>query len=345
MPQPLSNTPGNRVVELETAHRTEPIVCLSHLRWNFVFQRPQHLMSRFAKSRTVLVFEEPLPVEPGATMGVDLRVCAESGVVVATPRLPDGLDGPSRNAVMRQLLDEAIAAQNIERPVLWYYTPMMVPIARHIEAAAVVYDCMDELANFRFAPPELTTLERELFASADVVFTGGYSLYEAKRALHDNIHPFPSSVDTAHFAQARSTPVGRDDRRPRLGFFGVIDERMDLDLISRVAEARPDWDFEMVGPVVKIAAEDLPQRPNLSYPGQKSYDELPACLARWDVALMPFAINESTRFISPTKTPEYLAAGRPVVSTPIRDVVRHYSELDAVRIAATPDLFVAGCEA
>jgi len=338
------NPSETRVVELMNARRTDPIVCLSHLRWNFVFQRPQHLLSRFAATRTVLVFEEPLPVEPGAAMGVDVRVCSESGVIVATPRLPDGLDGPSRNAVLRQLLDEAIAAQNIERPVLWYYTPMMVPIARHIEAAAVVYDCMDELANFRFAPPELTTLERELFATADVVFTGGHSLYEAKKALHDNIHPFPSSVDTAHFAKARWLPADRTNDRPRLGFFGVIDERMDLDLISKVAQARPDWDFEMVGPVVKISVEDLPQHPNLTYPGQKSYDDLPTCLARWDVALMPFAINESTRFISPTKTPEYLAAGRPVVSTPVRDVIRHYGELDAVRIAATPDMFVAGCE-
>jgi UDP-galactopyranose mutase len=340
-----TNTSNPRIVELTASRRSDPVVCLSHLRWNFVFQRPQHLLSRLAKSRSVMVFEEPLPVEPGATMGVDLRECADSGVIVATPRLPDGLDGPSRNAVLRQLLDEAMAAQNIERPVLWYYTPMMVPVARHIEAAAVVYDCMDELANFRFAPPELTTLERELFASADVVFTGGHSLYEAKKALHDNIHPFPSSVDRAHFAKARAMSADGVGGRPRLGFFGVIDERMDLDLISAVAEARPDWDFEMVGPVVKIAAEDLPRHPNLSYPGQKTYDELPSCLARWDVALMPFAINESTRFISPTKTPEYLAAGRPVVSTPVRDVVRHYGELDAVRISDNADAFVTACEA
>ncbi|MFN3930284.1 MAG: UDP-galactopyranose mutase [Brevundimonas sp.] len=345
MPESVSNPPESRVIDLLDARRTDPIVCLSHLRWNFVFQRPQHLLSRFAATRTVLVFEEPLPVEAGAAMGVDLRVCAASGVVVATPRLPDGLDGPSRNAVLRQLLDEAMAAQDIERPVLWYYTPMMVPVARHIEAAAVVYDCMDELANFRFAPPELTTLERELFASADVVFTGGHTLYEAKKALHDNIHPFPSSVDRTHFARARSMATDRANGRPRLGFFGVIDERMDLELISRVAEARPEWDFEMVGPLAKIAPHDLPQHPNLTYPGQKSYDDLPGCLARWDVALMPFAINESTRFISPTKTPEYLAAGRPVVSTPVRDVIRHYGELEAVRIAATAEEFVAGCAA
>ncbi|AQR63387.1 UDP-galactopyranose mutase [Brevundimonas sp. LM2] len=301
-------------------------------------------MSRFAATRTVMVFEEPLPVEAGTKMGVDLRVCAATGVIVATPRIADGLEGPARTAALRQLLDEAMAAHHIARPVLWYYTPMMVPVARHVAAAAVVYDCMDELANFRFAPPELTTLERELFASADVVFTGGHTLYEAKKGLHGNIHPFPSSVDTAHFAKARALPADRNRDRPRLGFFGVIDERMDLALISRVVAARPEWDFELVGPIAKIAPEDLPQHPNLTYPGQKAYDELPGCLARWDVALMPFAINESTRFISPTKTPEYLAAGRPVVSTPVRDVIRHYGDLQAVRIAATAEEFVAGCD-
>jgi UDP-galactopyranose mutase len=323
--------------------RNEPIVCMSHLRWNFVFQRPQHLMTRFAKTRPVMVFEEPLPAEPGAAMGVDIRVCADTAVIVVTPRVPDGLEGACRNAVLRQLLDEAISSHGFERPVLWYYTPMMLPIARHVAASAVVYDCMDELANFAFAPPELTTLERELFATADVVFTGGYSLYEAKQDQHDNIHPFPSSVDRAHFAKARQAAAVRSER-PKLGFFGVIDERMDLGMIDAVAAARPEWDFEIVGPVVKISPEQLPQRPNLTYPGQKSYQDLPACLASWDVALMPFAINESTRFISPTKTPEYLSAGRPVVSTPIRDVVRHYGDLEGVQIASTPEEFIAGCD-
>ncbi|HEY0101946.1 MAG TPA: UDP-galactopyranose mutase [Brevundimonas sp.] len=332
------------VIELsKLKERNEPIVCMSHLRWNFVFQRPQHLMTRFAKTRPVMVFEEPLPAEPGAAMGVDIRVCADTGVVVVTPRVPDGLEGACRNAVLRQLLDEAISSHGFERPVLWYYTPMMLPIARHVAASAVVYDCMDELANFAFAPPELTTLERELFATADVVFTGGYSLYEAKQDQHDNIHPFPSSVDRAHFAKARQAAAARPER-PKLGFFGVIDERMDLAMIDAVAAARPEWDFEIVGPVVKISSEQLPKRPNLTYPGQKSYQDLPACLAAWDVALMPFAINESTRFISPTKTPEYLSAGRPVVSTPIRDVVRHYGDLSGVHIASTPEEFIAGCD-
>jgi UDP-galactopyranose mutase len=330
------------VVELpKVGPRRDAVVCLSHLRWDFVFQRPQHLMRRFAETRTVIYFEEPLPPRPGDGVSVDTRTCSETGVLVATPRLPEGLEGPCAAAVLRQLLEETLQSQAVSRPVLWYYTPVMLPVARHIEAAAIVYDCMDELANFRFAPPELTELEAELLTAADVVFTGGFSLYEAKAHRHANIHPFPSSVDREHFGRA----VARtDDGRPRLGFFGVIDERMDLGLIAALAEARPEWDIEIVGPVVKIDPAELPRAPNLTYPGQAAYEDLPGWLSRWDVALMPFAINESTRFISPTKTPEYLAAGRPVVSTPIRDVVRHYGDLAAVFLAETADAFIAACD-
>jgi UDP-galactopyranose mutase len=339
----------NTVVELSPAHgRTDPLICFSHLRWDFVFQRPQHLMTRFARTRPVVVFEEPLPAEQDHGPSLDLRTCAGAGVVIATPRLPDGLDGWGRDVILRQLLDEMIETRGFSKPVLWYYTPMMLPFSRHLEASAVVYDCMDELANFRFAPPELVVLERELFDRADAVFTGGYSLYEAKRDRHRNIHPFPSSVDRAHFEVARAGFAHPADMasiaRPRLGFYGVIDERMDLDLLAAIADARPDWQIVMVGPVVKVAPEDLPQRANIHYLGGKIYAELPHYLGSWDVALMPFAINESTRFISPTKTPEYLAGGRPVVSTPIVDVVRHYGDLEGVIIADTAQAFIEGCE-
>ena len=182
---------------------------------------------------------------------------------------------------------------------------MMLPFSRHIEPSAVVYDCMDELANFKFAPPELKDLENELFERADAVFTGGYSLYEAKQDRHRNIHPFPSSVDRAHFAQARGTIEDPADQKdiphPRLGFYGVVDERMDLAMLEQVADLRPDWQLVIVGPVVKISEEDLPRRKNIHYLGGKSYAELPVYLAGWDAAMMPFAINDSTRFISPTK--------------------------------------------
>ncbi|HEX8482581.1 MAG TPA: UDP-galactopyranose mutase [Allosphingosinicella sp.] len=323
------------------------LICFSHLRWNFVFQRPQHLMSRFAEAGRVVFWEEPEAALPEMEPALGVRTCAETGVIVVTPSLPETLGAEEREATLRKLLDSYLAGE--QGPfVRWYYTPMMLPFSRHIEAACTVYDCMDELANFRFAPPELLGLERELFASADVVFTGGYSLYEAKKGLHPNIHPFPSSVDRAHFGRARAMDSAPDDQcslpRPRFGFYGVIDERMDLEMIAAVADAHPEWSIVMVGPVVKIDSADLPHRANIHYLGGKTYEELPVYLGGWDVALMPFAINESTKFISPTKTPEYLAGARPVVSTPITDVIRHYGDLDSVFIADGAQAFIKGCE-
>jgi UDP-galactopyranose mutase len=323
------------------------LICFSHLRWNFVFQRPQHLMSRFAEAGRVIFWEEPEAALPEMEPALGVRTCAETGVIVVTPSLPETLAPDEREATLRTLLDSYLAGE--QGPfVRWYYTPMMLTFSRQVEAACTVYDCMDELANFRFAPAELLGLERELLASSDVVFTGGYSLYEAKKGLHPNIHPFPSSVDRAHFGQARAMDAVPDDQgslpRPRFGFYGVIDERMDLEMIAAVADAHPEWSIVMVGPVVKIDPADLPHRPNIHYLGGKRYEELPVYLGGWDVALMPFAINDSTKFISPTKTPEYLAGGRPVVSTPITDVIRHYGDLESVFIADGADAFIKGCE-
>jgi len=323
------------------------LICFSHLRWNFVFQRPQHLMSRFAQERRVIFWEEPEAALAGCEPALGVRTCAETGVVVVTPSLPEGMEEAEQERVLKALLDGFLAGE--KGPLVrWYYTPMMLPFSRHIAAAATVYDCMDELANFRFAPARLLALESELFDAADVVFTGGYSLYEAKRSRHPNVHPFPSSVDRDHFGAARAIDAEPEDQaaapRPRFGFYGVIDERMDLALIEALADAHPDWSVMMVGPVVKIEPEDLPQRPNIHYLGGKTYEELPAYLGGWDVALMPFAINEATRFISPTKTPEYLAGGRPVVSTPIADVIRHYGDLEGVIIADGAEEFIRGCE-
>jgi UDP-galactopyranose mutase len=232
--------------------------------------------------------------------------------------------------------------------VAWYYTPMMLTFSRDLDADLTVFDAMDELSKFKFAPEHLLELEQELIDKADVVFTGGSSLFEAKKHRHPSVHCFPSSVDRAHFAKARSAlfdPADQEDLpRPRLGFYGVIDERFDTELLDKVAEMRPDWSFVMVGPVVKISEDDLPKRPNIHYLGPKTYRELPAYLSGWDVALMPFAMNESTEFISPTKTPEYLAGGKPVVSTPVKDVVRTYGDLEGVKIASTAEEFVAACE-
>lgn len=303
-------------------------------------------MMQIANLHQVYFWEEPILVNGGAAH-LAVKV-AHDNILVLTPHLPGDIASDIRDAVLADLLDAFLA----ERPgplVRWYYSPLMLPFSRHIDSVCTVYDCMDELANFRFAPPELVALERELFACADLVFTGGYSLYEAKRAFHDAIYPFPSSVDREHFAQARGEIGDPADQaalpHPRLGFFGVIDERMDLELIATLADARPDRTLVMVGPVVKIDEADLPRRPNIAYLGAKHYRDLPAYAAGWDAALMPFAINEATRFISPTKTPEYLAAGLPVVSTPITDVIRHYGEMQGVLIADNDEGFVAKCDA
>ncbi len=294
-----------------------PLICFSHLRWDFVFQRPQHLMTRFARERRVYFFEEPILCDHHRAY-LEYHPFSEQNVIALRPRIPHWWDEAARQRALSEMLDMLIATQGGGSPVLWFYTPLMFSFARHVEAAAVVYDCMDELSAFRFAPPDLKARENELLQRADVVFTGGHSLYEANAARHDNIHPFPSSVDVAHFHQARAETVSEPSDQakiphPRLGFYGVIDERMDLGLIASVAAARADWQIVMIGPVVKIDPDALPRGPNIHYLGGKDYSALPAYLAGWDVALLPFAINEATRFISPTKTPEYLAAGRPVV--------------------------------
>ncbi|NUQ18449.1 MAG: glycosyltransferase family 1 protein [Sphingomonas sp.] len=340
-------------VEYEAEHSapdSEPttLICFSHLRWNFVFQRPQHLMSRFAREMNVIYWEEPVDIGAKETAYLQVREAQDApSVRIVVPHLPQGMPQDAREATLKRLLDAHLAS--LHGPLIaWYYTPMMLPFSKHVTPDVTVYDAMDELSKFKFAPEHLLSYEQELIDRADVVFTGGSSLYEAKKDRHPNVHCFPSSVDRAHFAKARARqfdPADQEDLpRPRLGFYGVIDERFDTELLAKVAEMRPDWSFVMLGPVVKISEEDLPKRHNIHYLGGKTYDQLPCYLSGWDVALMPFAMNESTEFISPTKTPEYLAGGRPVVSTPIKDVVRHYGELEGVKIASTPEEFVECCE-
>jgi UDP-galactopyranose mutase len=320
------------------------LVCFSHLRWNFVYQRPQHLMSRTARERRVFFIEEPETTNDPAHLKMEKDA---SGVIVVKPMLSPGLNEEETNAAVRELLDHLFASE-IKEYILWYYTPMALNFTRHLQPALTVYDCMDELSLFRGAPTRLKDLEQELISRADLIFTGGQTLYEGKRNGHDNVYLFPSSIDARHFEQARKVQADPDDQKniphPRLGFFGVIDERMDLDLIGELAQARPDWHFVMLGPVVKIEPESLPNFPNIHYLGMKTYDQLPRYLANWDAALLPFALNDSTRFISPTKIPEYLAGGKPVVSAPIQDVINPYGKQNLVSIAATADEFVSAIE-
>src|ERR1051325_388398 len=328
------------------ASESADLVCFSHLRWDFVFQRPQHLLTRCARERRVFFIEEP--IFGNGSMRLEMRE-AEGGVRVVVPHLPEGLRSEiAINAVMREMLQLMFIDREINEYVFWYYTPMALNFTEHFKPVASVYDCMDELSAFKGAHSKLPTLEKQLFRKVDLVFTGGQSLYEAKRGQHPSVHAVPSSIDRAHFGKARTAVSDPGDQanipHPRLGFFGVIDERFDIELLDRVAAARPAWQFVIIGPVVKIDPETLPKHKNIHYLGGKKYDELPEYLAGWDIALLLFARNESTRFISPTKTPEYLAAGKPVISTSIRDVVRPYGELKLVEITDTPDEFIAAAE-
>jgi UDP-galactopyranose mutase len=323
----------------------------SHLRWGFVFQRPQHLLTRLAQHFDVLFIEEPVFREGGPCLRCFRQA---SGVEVLTPftNVQAGGFHDDQMPVLKPLVSDFLVGRGLAEPLVWLYTPMALPLVAGLEPRAVIYDCMDDLATFKFAPPQLLEREHALMEMADLVLTGGPSLYDARKDSHSNIHCLPSAVDAAHFAPANldgedvEAPFAAELHRalphPRLGFFGVIDERLDLALIERLADQRPDWHIVMAGPVVKIDPAALPHRSNLHWIGMQRYEALPHLMSHWDVCLLPFALNEHTRFISPTKTLEYLAGRKPAVSTPIHDVVSLYGSV--VRVAATADEFVVAIE-
>ncbi len=354
------------------------LVCISHLWWGWVWQRPQHLIGRIAQGHRVLWVEEPhLEIgPPGDTFEVTpqqpnleiARLMLRSDEATFWERLDETAVRQRAPLVTRsankrdasyifgspaqtRLEDEVrrYVAQWRRNPlVLWLYTPLAAPFIDLLQPDMVVYDVMDELSAFKFAPPDLQEKEQRVFERAALVFTGGPSLYESRKDRHASVHLFPSGVEQQHFAQALQPNLElpaaiRDLQHPVIGFYGVIDERIDLELLAEAATLRPDWQWAMIGPVLKIKDEDLPSLPNLNYLGKQEYKDLPAFLRAFDVAMMPFALNESTRFISPTKTLEYMAAHKPIVSTPVRDVVSLYG--DVVRIAATADEFVEQIEA
>jgi UDP-galactopyranose mutase len=357
--------------------RQPDLVCISHLWWDWVWQRPQQLMSRLARHYRVFWAEEP-HIEIGPA-GESFEVAEERpnlqvgrllyrsdaatfrrrlGEVLERSGVPDFkvsdelteatlmFGSPEQERLEREVRDY-VAARRRGPLVLWLYTPAVVDFINLLEPDLVVYDVMDELTAFNFAPPRLREQERELLARADLVFCGGPSLYEGRKGRHPQVHLFPSGVEQAHFARALDDDLPAPDAlralpRPVIGFSGVIDERLDLDLLAKAAVARPNWSWVMVGPVVKIEEEALPRLPNIHYAGKQDYGRLPAYLKAFDVAMMPFARNEATRFISPTKTLEYMAAHKPIVSTPIHDVVGLYGAV--VRIAEGPEAFVAQVE-
>lgn len=321
------------------------LICFCHLRWDFVYQRPQHLMSRFAKYQRVFLIEEPL-FDAEHTNYLQLE--RKDKLTIVVPHLQHGLSEEDIVSQQVKLLKDLFEEESINNYFFWYYSPMPLAIGNSFQPQFILYDCMDELSLFKDAPVVLKEREKELFEKADLVFTGGHNLYQAKKTSHHNIHPFPSSIDKEHFAVARKLKTDPEDQagipHPRFGFYGVIDERFDIDLIKEVAERKPDWHFVIIGPVVKINPDHLPKLSNIHYVGGKGYQDLPKYLSGWDIAIIPFLRNDSTKYISPTKTPEYLAAGKPVISTSIVDVVNPYAVNNLVYIADSADEFIKAAE-
>ena len=323
------------------------LIAFCHIKWNFVYQRPQHLLNRFALHNRVFIVEEPLYDQNASFLEIT-QPNPDAKLWVVQLHLAKAQPQDSRFHILKSLMTRLLQEQKINRHIAWYYSPMALEYSDHLRPQVTIYDCMDELSAFLSAPPRLRELEQVLLEKADVVFTGGKSLYEAKKHLHRNIHAFPSSIDKSHFATARKQLADPLEQafipRPRLGFYGVIDERFNTQLVEELATARPSWQFILIGPVVKINPQKLPRRNNIHYLGGKDYQDLPGYLSNWDIAIMPFALNESTKFISPTKTPEFLAGGKPVISTSIADVVDPYGKLNLVYIADTTADFISAAE-
>jgi glycosyltransferase involved in cell wall biosynthesis len=332
-----------------------PIIVHSHLCWDWVWQRPQQFLSRLSQRHKILFVETIGPDPELAMPHVRFRTVAEyPNITVLRLQFPSWSwgDGAYVDAERFRIVSSFVSggplAGQFENPVQWFYDPMAVTaFGGKMGEILTVYDCMDELSKFRFAPAEIHSREAELLATADVVFTGGRKLYESKSRFHDNCHFYGCGVDCAHFGSARNgrTQTPHEIRslpRPVLGYFGVIDERLDYDLIAALADANRNQSVVMVGPVMKVDPAALPQRPNIHWLGQRSYADLPAICKGFDVCLMPFALNEATEFINPTKTLEYMATGRPIVSTAVPDVVRNFS--DVVSVAQSIEDFVGRCE-
>ncbi|MFT3859573.1 MAG: FAD-dependent oxidoreductase [Aquabacterium sp.] len=328
----------------------QTLIVFSHLRWHFVYQRPQHLLTRLARQYRVIYVEEPMK-DPGPPRLERMHVAPN--VDLLKPLTPIEAPGfhDDQLSLLKPMLDEFMRQELIDDYLVWLYTPMALPLLTSLRPRAIVYDCMDELSAFKGAPRQMQQREAALLKCADLVLTGGPSLYEAKRDLHPNVLCLPSAVDAHHYAPAQALSqearveqakaLQADIPRPRIGFFGVIDERMDVALIRELASADPNWQIVMVGPVVKIDPATLPQAPNIHWMGPQPYELLPQIVAGWDICMLPFALNESTRFISPTKTLEYMAAEKPIVSTPVHDVVSMYG--DVVEIADGHGAFIEAC--
>ncbi|MES2355968.1 MAG: glycosyltransferase [Pseudomonadota bacterium] len=329
-----------------------PLIVHCHLRWDFVWQRPQQIFSRLANYHRILFVEDPVWEEGEPTLRISephFNIVRLVPVLPPQPELTVDKQCEIILPLIRQALQEdPLLARQFNRPVQWFYSPMTAPyFLGQFGAAGVVYDCMDELANFRFAPPDITEREQFVMSRANVVFTGGYQLFQSKSRHHDNVHFYGCGVDVDHYGKARQKDTSIPSEvahlpRPIFGYFGVIDERIDYSLLAALAQRFPQASIVMVGPLAKVEQHQLPTMPNIHWLGQRSYDELPALVKAFDVCLMPFALNEATQYINPTKTLEYMAAGKPIVSTAVPDVVRNFTPI--VQIARSQEEFISEVE-
>lgn len=324
-----------------------PIIVHCHLRWDFVWQRPQQIFSRLARHHPIIFIEEARRANCLPAVEITEAYPNLWRVVPVLGSQPMTYDAECEAILpmLRERLEaEGFCPARLADSVQWFYSPMPAPrMLGLFGTQTVVYDCMDELANFRFAPPDIVERERFLLENADVVFTGGYRLFEAKSRYHPNTHFFGCGVDVDHYGRARQPqtelpPEVADLPHPVFGYFGVIDERIDYDLLARLAQEFPGGSVVMVGPFAKVDPATLPKFANLHWLGQRAYSDLPALVKSFDVCLMPFALNEATQYINPTKTLEYMAAGKPIVSTAVPDVVRNFTPV--VAIANSPEEFI-----
>jgi UDP-galactopyranose mutase len=322
-----------------------PIICFSHFPWGFAWQRPQHLLTRLSEHHPVFYVEEP-QVHTGYRKP-ELTVSHHDGVTILSPTLPHGTQGygSANNAAVRLLLETFFNRELSGWDVVaWYYTPLAVgTLPQTLRPVATVFDEMEDLSNLRTVSKEIRDQERLLMQMADLVFCAGPSLHDARKYRHPRAFSFPSGVDVDHFRRDSPTqPDTASSATSVIGYYGVLDERIDFELVGGIADLRPDWSIVMIGPVARIFEKQLAHRPNIHYPGMRRYSELPEDLANFDAAMLPYALNQVTRSITPAKTLEYLAGGKPVVSTPITDVIELYG--DVVEIASTPQEFVDAIE-
>ncbi len=352
--KPRSRKRRNIVPDTESSgDETFSLIVHCHLCWDWVWQRPQQFISRISQKHRVLFVEMAGPDETLAVPTAHLSTLADfPNISVLRMQFPAWrwADGEYVDRERRRILEEVLQgplAGEFDNFVQWFYDPMaFTAFGEGMGELAVVYDCMDELSKFKGAPPEIAQRELDLLQRADVVFTGGRRLYESKSQWNSNCHFYGCGVDGGHFGKAREvgTQIPAELAslpKPVLGYFGVVDERMDYELVARMADANPAWSVVVIGPVVKVDPGSMPQRPNLHWLGGRAYNELPAVCKGFDLCLMPFARNESTEYINPTKALEYMATGRAIVSTAVPDVVSNFGEV--VKIANSHEEFIELC--